>query len=145
MGLLSPPILDSDFVSQLIPQKWPMVLVDRLLSFSNEQIVSGFQIPEENLFVRNGLFEAPGIIEHMAQTVALYTGYKYYLLDKTPPTGYIGAIKKAEISQVPKAGEELVTTVNVLHDIMGVTLVTAKVECNGNLVGRSEMKTVLAK
>ena len=81
----------------------------------------------------------------MAQTIALHTGYKYYLLKKPAPTGYIGAIKKAEIFKLPEVSETLITTVEILHDIMGVTLVQAKVECNGVLLASSEMKTALAR
>ncbi|MDX1783194.1 MAG: hypothetical protein R3361_03460 [Aequorivita vladivostokensis] len=80
----------------------------------------------------------------MAQTVALYTGYQFFLKEEDAPVGYIGAIKKAEIIELPSVGNELKTTVNVLHDIMGVTLVTAETECNGKVISTSEMKTVLA-
>ena len=66
-------------------------------------------------------------------------------MKKPAPTGYIGAIKKAEIFELPSISQELVTTVEILHDIMGVTMVEAKVECNGRVLATSEMKTVLAK
>ena len=80
----------------------------------------------------------------MAQTIALHTGYDYYLKQKPAPTGYIGAIKKAEIFELPQIDKELTTTVEILHDIMGVTLVQAKVECDGKIIAQSEMKTALA-
>ena len=98
----------------------------------------------ENIFTQNKKFTAPGLIEHMAQTVALYTGYQFFLKKEDAPTGYIGAIKKAEIFELPYLGKELKTTVNILHDIMGVTLVTAETECDGKIIAASEMKTVLA-
>ena len=80
----------------------------------------------------------------MAQTIALHTGYSYYLKKEPAPTGYIGAIKKVVIDKLPSVGQELVTTVNILHDIMGVTMVSASVECEEIVIATSEMKTVLA-
>ena len=129
----------------LIPQKSPFVMVDTLAEYSKIRIVSHFQVPAENILVRENQFTEPGLIENMAQTIALHTGYQYYLLKRTAPTGYIGAIKKAEIFALPKVLETLVTTVDILHDIMGVTLVKAKVECKGSLMASSEMKTALAR
>lgn len=129
----------------LIPQKNPFVMVDTLAEYSEEHIVSRFTVPSDNLLVSEKRFSAPGLIENMAQTVALHTGYKFFLLQKPAPTGYIGAIKKAEIFDLPKISETLTTTVEILHDIMGVTLVRAKVERDGRLLASSEMKTALAK
>lgn len=119
-------------------------MVDKLLHFEEKKVEGGLTISEENIFVQNNRFSAPGLIEHMAQTVALYTGYQFFLRQEAAPTGYIGAIKKAEIFELPSTGQELRTTVTVLHDIMGVTLVTAETQCNGKIIAASEMKTVLA-
>ena len=138
-------ITDKEFIGKLIPQKPPFVMVDKLLHFEDNKVVAGLTISRENIFTQNNKFTAPGLIEHMAQTVALYTGYRYFLKKEDPPIGYIGAIKKAEIFELPSVEEELITTVIILHDIMGVTLVTAETECNGKVIASSEMKTVLAQ
>ncbi|WP_298484872.1 hypothetical protein [uncultured Maribacter sp.] len=145
MNVVEQPITDESFIQNLIPQKWPFVMVDTLFYFSAEKIISGFKIKKEDLFSSNGYFQGPGLIENMAQTVALHTGYSYFLKNQEAPTGYIGSIKKAEIIKLPKEGQELKTTVVILHDIMGVTLVKIEVECEGEIIALSEMKTVLAK
>ncbi len=137
-------IAHGDLLQTLIPQKRPFVMVDALIEHTEARIVSHFTIPADNIWVSEMHLAAPGLIENMAQTVALHTGYKYYLLKKQAPIGYIGAIKKAEIFQLPQVSETLVTTVEILHDIMGVTLVQAKVECKGILLASGEMKTALA-
>ncbi|WP_298474493.1 hypothetical protein [uncultured Maribacter sp.] len=145
MNLVKKPITEEGFIQNLIPQKWPFVMVNALFYFSNEKVVSGFTIKEDNLFVNNDCFQGPGLIENMAQTVALHTGYSYFLKGKEAPTGYIGSIKKVEILNLPEVGSELKTTVVILHDIMGVTLVKVEVQCKGEIIATSEMKTVLAK
>ncbi len=138
-------IAGGELLQNLIPQKYPFVMVDTLAAYNEKGVVSHFRIPTDNVLVTENILSAPGLIENMAQTIALHTGYKYHLLKKPIPTGYIGAIKKAEIFHLPKVSETLVTTIEILHDIMGVTLVQAKVECNGILMASSEMKTVLAQ
>ena len=135
---------NKNFIGKLIPQKAPFMMVDKLLHFEEKKVVAGLTISEDNIFTQNNRFTAPGLIEHMAQTVALYTGYQFFLKEESAPTGYIGAIKKAEIFELPSVGNELKTTVIILHDIMGVTLVTAETESDGKVIASSEMKTVLA-
>lgn len=145
MNVLDAPLTDETFIGNLIPQKSPFVMVDTLHYFSEDKIISGFTIKEENLFSENSLFQAPGMIENMAQTIALHKGYTYYLKKLPAPVGYIGAMKKVDIFELPKVNEELITTVNILHDIMGVTLVAAIIEREGTMIAQGEMKTALAK
>ena len=144
MNLLASEITDKSFVQNLIPQKKPFVMVDKLLFFSEEKVVSGLTVSSENIFTTNEAFTAPGLIEHMAQTVALYTGYQYFLKNEPAPVGYIGAIKKVEIHRLPGLSEELKTTATISHEIMGVTLVQIQTECEGEIISTSEMKTVIA-
>ncbi|MEH6763915.1 MAG: hypothetical protein V7655_05395 [Aequorivita antarctica] len=144
MNVFTKKITDKDFIGKLIPQKAPFVMVDKLLHFEEKKVVAGLTISEKNIFSQNNKFTAPGLIEHMAQTVALYTGYQFFLKEEKAPIGYIGAIKKAEIFELPLVGTELKTTATILHDIMGVTLVAIETECDGKIIAASEMKTVLA-
>ena len=90
------------------------------------------------------VFQETGIIEHMAQSVALYTGYQFYLKQEPAPTGYIGAIKSVEILKLPKVGEHIETTVSILQEFMGVTLVNISSKVNNEVIAFAQMKTVLA-
>ncbi|WP_292010138.1 hypothetical protein [Chryseobacterium sp.] len=137
------PTSDKNFVESLIPQRYPFVMVDTLNEYSEEFLISGFTIKEENIFVQKGVFHASGVIEHQAQSVALHTGYKYHLLGQESPTGYIGAIKSCEIHVLPNTGELLETEVTILNEIMGVTLVNIITKVNGNIIATSQMKTVV--
>ncbi len=132
-------------VNDLIPQKAPFVMVDELLKYSETRVTSSLTVTESNIFTKNNIFTEPGLIEHMAQTVALHTGYKYYLQNKPSPTGYIGSIKSIEILNLPQLKDTLITTASILHEIMGVTLVAIDVTLNGKSIAKGEMKTVVAK
>lgn len=138
------PILDTNFVGNLIPQKFPFVMVDKVISFGENFITAGFSIKEDNIFIQNGIFQEAGLIEHMAQSVALYTGYQFYLKNEPAPTGYIGAIKSIEILKLPKVNDNLITNVNILHEFSGVTLVDISVLLNDVEIASGQMKTVLA-
>ncbi|SHH83113.1 hypothetical protein SAMN05421866_3934 [Chryseobacterium oranimense] len=137
------PTSDQDFVGSLIPQRFPFVMVHELSEYSDEHLVSGFEIREENIFIQDGVFQASGLIEHQAQSVALHTGYKYYLLGKDAPTGYIGAIKSFEAETLPRTGDRLVSEVTILNEIMGVTLVDIVTKLNGVIIAKSQMKTAV--
>lgn len=132
-------------ITHLIPQKTPFVMVDALLDFSKTFVLSSFQISDDNLFVQNSVLLETGLIENMAQTVALHTGYDYFLKGEPAPTGYIGSIKKVDVISLPKVNDSLTTKATILHEFMGVTMVDVQVyNANGEVIAFGEMKTVIA-
>ena len=132
-------------VSHLIPQKVPFVLVHSLLNFTSEKVVSSFTVLNDNLFVENKLLLEPGLVENMAQTVALHTGYDYFLKGEKAPTGYIGSIKTIIINKLPKVNDVIKTEATILHEFMGVTMVSVSVFNDKNEeIASGEMKTVIA-
>ncbi len=137
------PTSDQNFVESLIPQRFPFVMVNSIAEYSENYLISGFEIKEGNIFVHDGIFQASGLIEHQAQSVALHTGYKFYLLGKEAPTGYIGAIKSFETDALPRVGDILKTEVNILSEIMGVTLVDIVTKLDDEVIASSQMKTVV--
>lgn len=137
------PNSDKNFVENLIPQKFPFVMVGEVSEYSENHVISGFVIKEDNIFVTDGIFQASGLIEHQAQSVALHTGYKYFLLGKESPTGYIGAIKSFEADTLPQVGDHLVTEATILNEMLGVTLVEIVTTINDTVIAKSQMKTVV--
>ncbi|WP_103069766.1 hypothetical protein [Aquimarina sediminis] len=145
MNLLKEKITDSDIILKLIPQRAPMIMVDSLLYYDAAKVISGLTVTGKNIFVDNDKLTEPGLIEHMAQTVALYTGYHFYINNLQAPEGYIGAIKGVEISKLPSVGNQLETEVVILQEIMDVTLVKGTTRLDGEIIMTAQMKTVLKK
>ncbi len=145
MNVLKEKITDPATIRKLIPQRPPMVMIDALVYYDESKVISGFTVSEDNLFVQNTEFTEPGLIEHMAQTVALYTGYHFYINNMQAPEGYIGAIKGVEINKLPNIGDQLETEVIILQEIMGVTLVKGTTRLHGEVIMTAQMKTVLKK
>lgn len=144
------PIIEGAAVSALIPQKPPIEMVDKLWFNDETTTISGFTIKVDNIFCENGEFREPGIVENIAQTAALRVGYMVSLLEKNgekvnPPVGYIGAIKRLNIHQLPKVGAELKTEVIIQQIIFDVTLITGRSTVNGEPVADCEMKIFLKK
>lgn len=132
-------------VEELLPQKKPFVMVSFLYDFNETSISTGFEILSDNLFVENDEFNESGLIENMAQSIALHTNYDFFLKDKKAPVGYIGSIKNVKLNELPKVGETIKTDVKVLQEFMGVTLVDATVTCGDKQIISAQLKTVLAE
>lgn len=145
MPITSLPNINPEFIKELIPQREPIIMVDAILEYEESKVVGGLTVSEDCIFVENNTLKEPGILEHMAQTVALYTGYEYYLKNMQAPVGYIGSMKNVEILRLPKIGKKLVTTATILHEIMGVTLVNIETKVDEKIIAFGEMKTVIAE
>ena len=138
-------LLEKEMVENLLPQKFPFVMVDAMHSYSETSLVSGLEIQNDNIFVSENTFLEPGLIEHMAQSVALHTGYQYFLRNEVAPTGYIGSIKEIEIKKLPKVNDNIQSEVTILQEFAGITLVDIVTTLNNEEIARGQMKTVLAK
>lgn len=132
-------------ITQLIPQRAPIVMVDTLWEYSPTTAVVGLTVLEDNIFVQEGSLSASGLIEHMAQSTALHKGYGYYLNHQPAPMGYIGAIKHIEIYKLPPMGAHIKTSITIVQEFMDVTLVSIETYLEDVCIAPGEMKTVLAK
>jgi predicted hotdog family 3-hydroxylacyl-ACP dehydratase len=127
----------------LIPQKPPFVMVSRLLHVNETVTRSSFVINPYNVFVKNGIFQEAGLMENIAQTAALRSGYIAYIENKPVEVGYIGAIKDFEIFKLPKQGDELVTEITIENQVFNVTVLSGKVWHNNMLIAQCEMKVFM--
>ena len=142
---MTPPITDLPSVISLIPQRPPMVMVDAFLSYTATTGAAGLTIAADNLFVQNGQLQEAGVVEHIAQSIALHKGYYYYQQHQPAPMGYIGSIKRMNIYVLPEVGATLITELSIIQEFMGVTLVKVRTTSNGELIAEGEMKTVIAE
>lgn len=135
-------MLEGADVVALIPQKPPIVMVDTLYEWRPEKAIAGLTVQSDNMFCEDGLFREPGIIEHIAQSAALKAGYEHRIENTAPSIGYIGSVKNFVLHRLPRVGDRLVTTINVMHIVGNVLVLHGKVECNGADVAECEMKVV---
>ena len=138
------PIFDKKIIENLIPQKHPFVMVDKMYSFAENSMVSGLKISDENIFFDGENFVESGIIEHMAQSIALHKGYDCFLKNEKVPVGFIASLNNIEFFSLPKLNDEIKTTVTILFDSGGMTSIEAITELNENTIAKGELKTILA-
>jgi predicted hotdog family 3-hydroxylacyl-ACP dehydratase len=134
---------DTDIL-ELLPQRRPFVMVDRITYFDIKKISTALKIERENIFVENGCLTEAGVIESIAQTCAVRMGYiNKYLMEDSVKLGFIGSIKHLLIEKLPKVDEEIEITAEVKNEIFSVTLVAATVKCGNETVASCEMKIFL--
>ncbi len=132
-------------IHELLPQQEPFVMIDRLTFFDEKNTSTEFTIRKDNIFVENGQLDACALAENMAQTCAARLGYvNKYILKRGIQLGFIGAIKAMKIMAVPKVGDTLHTSLEVIEQIMDLTLVNATVKIGELIVSTAEMKIALA-
>ncbi len=137
------PITSREVLKKLIPHREPVILIDTLQYHDENSVISSFLVSEHNIFVSKHHFSEAGILEHMAQSVALHTGYAGYVSEKPTREGYIAAIKKAEILQLPKVNETIVTKVKITYSAMDMTMVTIQSKVDEITIATAEMSTIL--
>ena len=133
-------------LKELIPQRPPFVMIDRLVSSDKVYSVTELEVRPDNLFVDNGRMSAAGLVENIAQTCAARIGYINLNSGETVKIGVIGSISNISnlnIARTPKVGEHLVTTIQLLEEVFQVTLVEAIVRSGEEELARCNMKIAL--
>lgn len=136
-------LVDQSSVLDYIPQKPPMVIVEGMLENDETTTISTLQLSPQNIFCQNGTFTESGLLENMAQTAALRSGYEAKQNGLIPKTGFIGALKKVIIHQLPKDNAHLQTRITVLHELLNAMVVKGEVFDEGKLMAEGEMNIFL--
>lgn len=133
-------------IHTLLPQQPPFVMVGYLTNYEDTRNSTETLIKEDNIFVENGVFTEPGILENIAQTCAARIGYYnvYIKKDNIIRIGYIGAIKDMKILDLPKVGETITTQIEVLYEIGGMILAHATVDGDERRIAEGDLKIALA-
>jgi 3-hydroxymyristoyl/3-hydroxydecanoyl-(acyl carrier protein) dehydratase len=144
-------LVSREDVLKFIPQREPIVVVHGLTEHEENSSTSVFRVEENHLFVRDGKFLPSGLMENVAQTSALRSGYQFSLqapkdgVAPEPPIGFIGALKNFQVKDLPSVGSTLYTTVKVAYEVMGMQVVEASVKCGKNIIASCEMKIFLSQ
>lgn len=130
-------------ILELIPQRPPFLLVDRLEDFEPEKSVTSFEVKPDGILVRAGRLSEAGLMENIAQSCAARIGYINRTKNETVKLGIIGAVKGLVINEMPEAGSRLETIVEVVSEVFAITLVDAKVMSEGRVLASCQMKISL--
>lgn len=133
-------MIQGEEILTLIPQRPPIVMIDRFYGIEGEQSHSGLTVKEGNIFCADGLLQETGIIEHIAQSAAARVGYIALQNKEAVPLGFIGSIDKMNFYSLPALGSELKTTITVMQVVGDITLIGAEVRSEETLIAEGRMK-----
>ena len=137
--------LESIDVLTLLPQRPPFVMIDCLTHFDDVLTGSRFQVKADNIFMGDdGVLNSCALAENIAQTCAARMGYinQYILKDKVK-LGFIGDIKHLKIWREARVGDELRTEIEVMQEVLQMTLVKATVKVGEETIVTADMKIAL--
>lgn len=143
-------LVSREHVVQFIPQREPIVMVHGLLEHGPKASKALFNVEVGNLFVRDGKLLPSGLMEHIAQSAAIRSGYAFAQMPKDqgpakPPVGFIAALKDFEVHALPLVGEALHTVVTELNVIGNMTVIQGEVFSGDVLLASCEMKVFLSE
>ncbi len=133
-------------IDRLIPQRAPILMVDRLLEAQDDTARTCLTVRPDNFFIdEDGCLDEVGLIEHIAQSASALAGYKALAQEAPrPPVGYIGEVKRFRLVRRPQTGETLVTTVTLGAETGGVSLLTGETQAADQTVATTQMKIFIA-
>lgn len=138
-------IIHGESILKLIPQRPPIVMVDKFFGIEENSSYAGLTVTSENIFCQEGELQEVGIIEHIAQSAAVRIGYIYQQKGENTPLGFIGSVDKLNIYFLPKIGEELLTEITVIQEVFDITLIAASVKTEEHLIAECKMKIFINK
>ena len=136
-------IAEGENILQLIPQKPPMVMIDKLYSCDENTCVSGLSILRNNIFCDDNYFYESGLIENIAQTAAASVGVIAQRENKEAPVGFIGSVKRLKIYKRVAVGTDIVTTVDTQQKVGNVSIIKGRVEQDNDIIAECEMNIFL--
>ena len=129
---------------ELIPQRPPMVLVDRFEGIDAEGVsTTGYTVVPAGLFVAGGRMSECGIIEHMAQSAAARIGWCCRAEGRPVPVGFIGAVSRLELHDLPRTGVHLRTRLRIVQEIGPLSLAEVRTEADGRPLAEGNLKIYL--
>jgi predicted hotdog family 3-hydroxylacyl-ACP dehydratase len=138
-------IVRKDAITDYIPHRPPFVMVDNLLSATSERFESDFTVAGDNVLVQDGFFQETGLIEHIAQTCAASFGYLDSEAGGEPKIGFIGAVSKVLVNELPPVGATIRTVVTPLHQLGNIYLVKGESFLDGRILLGCELKIVVSE
>ena len=120
-------------------------MIDRLVHFDPVVTTTQFEVRADNLFMEDGVLNSCALVENIAQTCAARMGYiNQYIYKEKVKLGFIGGIKNLVVLRPVLLGEVLTTTIEVVQEVLQLTLVNAMVKVGDETVVSAEMKIALS-
>lgn len=137
-------LIDKSSIINYIPQRFPFVMIDKLITAGETQFESEFEITEENIFLKDGILSESALVENIAQTCAAGFGYVNSLKGEgAGKLGFIGSVSRLEIKQTAQVDDLVTTKVNVLSTFDTIHLIEGIAMKGNEELIKCQMKIVV--
>ena len=140
-------MLSINEILKIVPHRYPMLLIDRILEFESGKRIVGLKNVSANEQFFQGHFPGapvmPGvlIVEAMAQCSAII--FLLDLPDREKKLFMFGGVDKARFRKPVVPGDQLIMECNVLQRRSSTARVAGVAKVNGNIVAEAEMISVM--
>jgi len=135
-------VVSKENIEDCIPHRFPFIMIDNLLVVNQEHFESDFIIEENNVLVKNNIFQEAGLIENIAQTCAASFGFLDRAENEEPKIGFIGAISRLVVYELPPVYSRITTVVTPTHQLGNIYMVIGRNFLDGRILLECEMKIV---
>jgi predicted hotdog family 3-hydroxylacyl-ACP dehydratase len=129
-------------IENYIPQRAPFIMVDNLVNATSEKFETDFRVLPGNIFVENGVLREFALIENIAQSSSVGLAITMTNIGKKNVDGFIGAISKLKLYDLPRVNDTIYTIVNLMAQFENMFLLKGKNYLGGKMLLECEIKLV---
>jgi 3-hydroxyacyl-[acyl-carrier-protein] dehydratase len=141
------PALDIDAIRKILPHRYPMLLVDRILELEDDRIVGVKNVTSNEPFF-DGHFPdfpvMPGvmIIEAMAQVAGVQV--LSTIPDRSTKLVLLASVEEAKFRKPVRPGDQLLIEMNLLKRKASLAKMSGTAKVDGSIVAEAIMMCVLS-
>ena len=125
---------------ELIPQRPPFVMIDKLLSFDMTVTVTQLEVRPDNVFCKDGRLTAEGLMENAAQTCSARIGFiSKYVENRPVSIGLLCRIRNFTVHGLPSVGDALRTCVSATASVGQMTIFRTRTFRGEELIAEGEL------
>ncbi|HET6769609.1 MAG TPA: hypothetical protein VFH08_19515 [Chitinophagaceae bacterium] len=117
-------------------------MIDNLTAATPEKFETDFLVLPDNIFVEDGILREFALIENIAQSSSAGLAITKMNYGKKTADGFIGAISKLKLYDLPKVHDTIYTIVNLIAQFENMFLLKGENFVNGKKLLECEIKLV---
>lgn len=135
-------IISKAEIENYIPQRSPFIMIDNLVEATPEEFETDFRVLPENIFIEKGVLREFALIENIAQSCSAGLAITKRSSGKKLTDGYIGAIAKLILYDLPAVNDTIHTRVKLLAQLENLFLLKGENFVNDRKLLECEIKLV---